>query len=365
MTRIGRYQAKEDAMAWTGWTLRGGPLDGGIPSVGRNADGRLEVFSDGEGQNGTELWHIWQTAPMGGWSAWESLGTPPAEFMGFVAASANADGRLEVFARIGLMSSGTIWHIWQTAPNGGWSAWDNLGAPSYGLPAHFLSVGRNADGRLEVFVVNDAGLSHIWQTAPNGGWSAWDNLGKPGSTQVISLAVEQNADGRLEAFCGALDGALWHIWQTAPNNGWSGWASLGAAAGANLTSPAVARDANGRLAVFAIGGQHTLWHIHQNPTSPTDWSGWISLGAPAGVTSLDVPVAALNGDGRVDVYALEINGALWHIRQDPTAANGWSGWTSLSGEPNNGAGVGHAQNGSLALFVEGRVVNGVHPLWER
>ena len=87
--------------------------------VGRNADGRLEVFSDGKGQNGTELWHSWQTAPMGGWSAWESLGTHPPEFIGFVAASANADGRLEVFARIGLMSSGTIWHIWQTAPNGG------------------------------------------------------------------------------------------------------------------------------------------------------------------------------------------------------------------------------------------------------
>ena len=352
-------------MAWTGWTLRGGPLDGGTPAVGRNADTRLEVFSGGEGQNGTELWHLWQTAPNGGWSAWASLGAPPGEFLGAVEVNANADGRLEAFTRVGLMSSGVIWHIWQTAPNAGWGGWDNLGAPPAGIPAHFLKVAQNADGRLELFTMNDAGLSHIWQTTPNGGWSAWDNLGKPGTTQVISLAVGRNADGRLEAFCGALDGALWHLWQTAPNGGWSGWASLGAPPGATLASPAVARAANGHLTVFAMASQHALWSIHQDPASATDWSAWLDLGAPAGVASLDQPVAALNSDGRLDLYALEINGALWHIRQDPAGANGWSAWNSLSGEPANGAGIGHKPDGSLALFVEGRTVNGPHPLWER
>ena len=32
---FGRYQVKEDTMAWTGWTLLGGPLDGGIPAGGQ------------------------------------------------------------------------------------------------------------------------------------------------------------------------------------------------------------------------------------------------------------------------------------------------------------------------------------------
>jgi hypothetical protein len=352
-------------MAWTGWTLRGGPLDGSTPAVGRNADSRLEVFSTGEGQQGPELWHLWQTAPNGGWSAWDSLGAPPGDFMGVLAVNSNADGRLEAFTRVGLMSSGVIWHIWQTAPNAGWSGWDNLGAPPAGIPAHLLAVGQNADGRLELFTMNDAGLSHIWQTAPNGGWSGWHDLGKPATTQVIQLAVERNADGRLEVFCGALDGALWHIWQIAPNAGWSGWASLGRPAGIDLFGPIVARDGSGHLAAFAMAGQHALWTIHQDSASPTAWSGWADLGAPAGVTALDQSVVARNADGRLDLYALEIDGALWHIRQDPTMANGWSAWSSLSGEPSNGAGVGHKPDGTLAIFVEGRVANGVHPLWER
>jgi hypothetical protein len=38
---------------------------------GRNEDGRLEVFARG---TDNALWHIWQTAPNNGWSSWASLG---------------------------------------------------------------------------------------------------------------------------------------------------------------------------------------------------------------------------------------------------------------------------------------------------
>jgi len=39
--------------------------------------------------------------------------------------------------------------------------------------------------------------------------------------------VGRNQDGRLEVFARGTDDALWHNWQTVPNNGWSGWGSLG------------------------------------------------------------------------------------------------------------------------------------------
>jgi hypothetical protein len=83
----------------------------------------------------------------------------------------------------------------------------------------------NADGRLEVFVRgDDNALWHIWQAAPNNGWSGWASLGGslPGDPVVF-----QNQDARVEVFARGDDSALWHIWQAAPNNGWSGWASLG------------------------------------------------------------------------------------------------------------------------------------------
>ena len=50
---------------------RSQPGDQGLCSVRQNLDGRLEAFGVGT-DNG--LWHIWQTAPNSGWSGWAPLG---------------------------------------------------------------------------------------------------------------------------------------------------------------------------------------------------------------------------------------------------------------------------------------------------
>ncbi|MDQ1285490.1 MAG: family serine peptidase, partial [Thermodesulfobacteriota bacterium] len=175
----------------------------------RTAGGRLEVFARGSDK---ALWHMWQTAPNNGWSGWASLGG----WIDRLQIGQNADGRLEVFAR---GSDGALWHMWQTAPSNGWSGWASLGGWIDSPVA-----ARNADGRLEVFVIgSDHALWHMWQTAPNSGWSSWASLGG----WIDRLEIGQNADGRLEVFARGSDAALWHMWQTAPSNGWSGWASLG------------------------------------------------------------------------------------------------------------------------------------------
>ena len=94
---------------WGGWASLDGSLGGGAPAVGRNLDGRLEVFAEAPGAADTELAHIWQdpAAPTL-WSDWASLGAPPGQFLGFPAVGRNADGRLEVFVRVGLMSTGDV-----------------------------------------------------------------------------------------------------------------------------------------------------------------------------------------------------------------------------------------------------------------
>ncbi len=96
----------------------------------------------------------------------------------------------------------------------GWSRWPSSAGPVTSWPWPACWPARGTDGA----------LWHIWQTAPNNGWSGWASLGG-----VISSdpEVARNADGRLEAFARGLDNAVWHIWQTAPNKGWSGWGSLG------------------------------------------------------------------------------------------------------------------------------------------
>jgi peptide methionine sulfoxide reductase MsrB len=201
------------------------------PAVGRAADGRLEVFVRG---GGGHLWHLYQTAPNGDWSGWEDLSVYRplgVAVVGEPAVGSAADGRLEVFVRGG---DGHLWHLYQTTPNGDWSGWEDLsvyrllGVTVVDEPA----VGRAADGRLEVFVRGGGGhLWHLYQTAPNGDWSGWEDLSVYrllGVAVVGEPAVGRAADGRLEVFVRGSDGRLWHLYQTTPNGDWSSWEDFGA-----------------------------------------------------------------------------------------------------------------------------------------
>jgi acylphosphatase len=305
----------------------------------QNADGRLEIFAVG---TDNALSHIWQTAPNNGWSGWASLG-------GVITCepdvSRNADGRLEVFAR---GTNNALWHIWQTAPNNGWSGWASLGGVIYSDPC----AANNADGRLEVFVRGtDDALWHRWQTAPNNGWSGWASLGGVITSEPV---VVNNADGRLEVFARGTDGSLAHIWQTAPNNGWSGWGSLG---GVINGDPSIQQNHDGRLEAFARGTNNALFHIWQ--TAPNDgWSGWASLGG--GITS--DPICGRNADGRLEVFARGTDNALWHIWQT-APNNGWSAWATLGGTITSMPTVTNDHDGRLEVFARG-TNNALFHIWQ-
>jgi len=91
-------------------------------------------------------------------------------------------------------------------------------------------------------------------------------------------------------------------------------------------SVAVTQDSDGRLEVFGLGTDKALWHIWQTAPHSRPWSPWASLG---GVLTSE-PAAVDNSDGRLEVFARGTDNALWHIWQ--TAPGGaWSGWASLGG----------------------------------
>jgi hypothetical protein len=330
----------------------GGPIVGGRPVAGLNVDGRLEVFGTAAGASGLEVVHAWQNNPGADWSAWDTLGSPPTGNLGDVAIDENGDGRLELFVRVGLMSSGLSWHAWQNVPpTTGWSAWDTLGAPPGGLANVTAEAGRNADGRLELFAFGaDGAVWHIWQQAA-GGWSGWHSLDTPAGLTPFALAAGAAADGRLVVYALVLGGGLWRRQQSAPGAGWDGWEDLGAPVGVALTSVAAGRFADGRQVTFAVGNDGNVWH--QAETSPGGvWGGWDNLGTPAPTSGLDRPVVATNADGRLELFTVSRDAAAsetWHIWQMAPDA-GWSAWESLRGNP-GGIGVGQNADGRLEVFA--------------
>ena len=320
------------------------------PVAMSNHDGRLEVFA--AGSDGA-VWHKWQKAPNGGWSGWANLGKPNNQEAGRVLAAANQDGRLELF----VPTTNAIYHMWQQS-KGGWSGWASLGAdPGNGLVS--ATIGRNHDGRLEIFAAGGTVAWHRWQVVPNGGWSGWTNLGRP-STAFMggSMTTELNADGHLELFATAKDSTVVHNYRT--KTGWSGWSHLGAVLlSSGLTA---ARNIDGRLELFSerpsgTTTHATLWHIWQ--TAPNSgWSGWVmlddeqNLDTFIGSGGID---AAANRDGRLEVFALEVDaavgqGRLVHWWQLPQG--GWSGRQAF-GTRNLKGGLSVARNadGRLEAFV--------------
>lgn len=381
---------------WGPWTSMGGMVD--MLAVAQNQDGRLEAFARGMDK---AVWHAWETKPGGPWSAWASLGAPPTgllttfspTFLGgsagpgvapsvggpgtgafgpalsggsglgeaaladstftpvlvpwlpvprtgqvdLVAVGRNQDGRLEVFAR---GADKALWHTWQLdppgedeAPKARWSAWASLGGA-----VDMLAVAQNQDGRLEVFARGtDRALYSMAQTAPNSGWTPWNRLGGI----IDMLAVGRNQDGRLEVLGRGTDKALYHLWQQQVGGSYTDWARLGGVIEEVLT---VALDAEGRLQAFARGTDKALWTIGQ--VSPNGgWSGWSSLGG-----LVQAAVVGANLDGRLELFARGGDDDLWHNWQLP--AGGWSGWSSLGGSAQTLA-VGSSKGGRLTVLAAG------------
>ena len=339
------------------WISLGAPAPGVLaaPIVGHEADGRLEVFVVSRDGN---LWHNVQSAPNGGWGSWQTVVSANPAISAPPRVGYNQDGRMEVY---GLQAGGVLWHTWQTAVNGGWSSGESLGAPTGGIIGGVCVV-NNQDGRIEIFGIgSDNQLHHVWQTSPNNGWSTWDSLAAPGpGISIGDPRVTRNADGRLEVFLVANDQQIWHIWQTAPNNGWSGWSSLG---GPSVTiangAPFLGNDADRRIELFVTGADGGIYHIWQ--TLPSNgWANWAQLLAPLpGVEFYGLGGVSNNQDGRFQVFFIGSDGALWTIAQS-SPNNGWSSVRFLDGAP-----LGHAlnadqipasalnANGTLAAFVTG------------
>lgn len=322
---------------WSNWASLSGSVD--KIAVGENSDGRLEAFATDA--NGV-LAHLWQTAPNSGWTGWASLGGALRSLV----VGRNGDGRLEVF---GKHTSGAVSHIWQDSQSStGWSSWGSFGALPGSLSVadgqQSLAVAQNADMRLEVFAIDERAstifspneLWHLWQSAPNNGWSGWGTLGAPSlSSSVWAVTVGRNANGVLDAFITSDFFLPWHSSQGSSGT-WTTWTALGAAPG-TLGDLVVASNADQRLELFAVGPDLALWHIWQLAPPQTgqsaSWSNWESLHGPFNAQTdrgIASPVVGRNADGRLEVFAIGPDKALWHIWQ--TAPNsGWSSWSSLGG----------------------------------
>ena len=211
----------------------------------------------------------------------------------------------------------------QDDPENQWRGEFRLGN---GDSARQIAVGRNADGRLEVFYVGtNYDLYHNWQTIPNGLlWARETRFPKDSAQQIV---VGQNADGRLEIFYVGTNNDLYHNWQIAPTN-WNqpttvnNWAGETKFSKDSAQQIAVGQNADGRLEIFYVGTNNDLYHNWQlvpanwnQPTTVNDWAGETRFPND----SAQQIAVGQNADGRLEIFYVGTNSDLYHNWQTSSA----------------------------------------------
>ncbi|WP_218511797.1 hypothetical protein [Variovorax sp. dw_308] len=270
------------------------------------------------------------------------FGLKGASLPGYVGRSVapNADGRLEL---LGIDQAGRIAHNWQSGGAG-------LFQPSsYPFPGSVSAAGfpvmvMRLDGRLEVLVASRSGLiTRSAQLAPNVNWGDWTTISQR-RFAPSGVAAGVSPDDQLVV--AAID-AAGYLWTSQEQNGvWSQWQQLGSEKFKAV--PVMASNADGRLEIFGVSTNGALMHAWQTG-SDGDFTQWqaLSQGPFTGV-----PAVMRNLDQRLEVFASRMDGTLSHAWQ--VAPNGgWSNEAPTPGTHKFDPAMNINQDGTLSVFVVG------------
>jgi hypothetical protein len=167
-----------------------------------------------------------------------------------------------------------------------------------------------------------------------------------------SPVLAASGDGRLELCVFDVEGALWHIWQGAWSNGWSGWEPHDAPPGSRVASPVIAlRSGDGRIEVFTLDLSGRMWNIRQLSANGgfTDWNDFATPGVPLPGR----PALGRSADGRLELFACGTDGELYHQWETSVGTFSWSGWVA-AGNPAEGGPGGHGSSGGPSGGGAGR-----------
>ena len=287
-------------------------------AAARNADGRVDLYAvraSTYAQQTAPTFFRFQWAAGSRWSTWYAFPASTLNVRG-LAATTNADGRAELFG----IANGWAYHRWQSSPGQNWTDWTLFDQDG---PLTSLATARNQDGRLDLYAVDEAGDTFIrWQTAPDGpSWSPWNMLNNYPLTGVAKLAAATNADGRIEMFgIDQATGSVYHRLQNGAGGAYLDWSQFSARGGFSAIAPAVNWD--GRMDLYGVSGGKLYLAWQTAPGGP--WTDWTPFAGTA--INLAAITAMTNTDGLIDLYGSDLLGQTY-IRSQSAPGASWGDWT--------------------------------------
>lgn len=169
--------------------------------------------------------------------------------------------------------------------------------------------------------------------------SAWQPFAAPRTYARVELFRE--AGGTLTFAAITRAGGL----EVARQSTLGGWGMPLALGGVALQELSVAQNLDGRVEIFVLGGDGAVYHQWQTVPNSDLWSGW----AYRGGTGLHDLSATRNQDGRLEVFALGSNSVAYRMNQT-APSGGWTGWSAIPGVALRRLEAAQHRNGRLALF---------------
>jgi hypothetical protein len=354
---------------------------------------RLMVVGLDVNQGNRALWTA-QTKPNGPWSGdWATINETAYIVLG---TGSTTDGRVAFVAQT--KDAPLAVHYVDEAPPGPdgaerWNAATDLGMPD-GLAGFLqLAMTRDADGRIEVFGVDDSGGNVWWiyqnppkivdtteQIIPPGAkepitvhvkvaeppdqpWSAWIPL--PGQ-HVSRISVTNNADGRVMVIGMGQDPSDRAVYVTQQKtgtalaaDGWTDWSRIdNAASGGAGSEPTAVLDRQGAVNIFMIGNLAEVVQIRQEPPGGETWTEWVRPGMTGGV--LFNVTSAIDGDGHISLMAVGEQAQLFYNQQINSLTQQWLGWQQVGKVEDFGSvAMDYNADGRLTYFQGMSKTNGL------
>jgi subtilase family protein/peptidase inhibitor I9 len=276
--------------------------------IGATADGKLE--------------HRQQTGPGStSWTGWTESVTRDWASMGV---GTNADGRMALAAVT--RSGGQVWVRQEASPGtNSWSRWVGLGAAPGNVPIARVSIAHNNSNRLQVFVVTTGGLVYHRSQVGVGSqaFNGWTAL--PATPKLRSLTAATNADGRIEVLGVDDAGAVWRTAQdSATDNRWGLFTKLG---GHGVVAISAARNENGLLELIGLDAGGSASRRSQTAPGAAEWNDWTSVNS----TALAHIAARTTTTGIVQLVGVDNLGRIWQSKQNARNSTVYVPWTSVDG----------------------------------
>lgn len=310
-------------------------------------------------------------------------------------AGATKGGYVAVVAQT--KSSGEVHYIDEATDTHGnetqWNAPVNLGFPKGVSSFIQLAMGRDADGRVEIFGIDKATRDVWWiyqnplrivektievvppgqtepvtitvrETAPpEKPWSSWARIG---GQKIGEIAVANDAEGRIMLIATGEDPSQRTVyrnqqsdWITLKPDQWGGWIQMTNAASGSATSmPYAILDTENRLNIFVTGTGSQVVQCRQDKPSSETWTQWVRPGMTE--VRIEDVIAGIDGDGHINLVAIDANGGLYSTQQTSVAEQQWSGWEKIAEAPGVGQmDLDYNADGRLTLFLGQRETNGL------